>query len=132
MTADQDWVVGRLARVQGVRHAVVCSVDGLLKARSEGTGQEEADRLAARCSGLLSLARDQAGEFGTGDRALHQLMVGHEGGYLFVRSAAARSCLAVVTEPVINAALIAQEMQAMVLKLGEQTLATPARGSGMT
>jgi predicted regulator of Ras-like GTPase activity (Roadblock/LC7/MglB family) len=129
MTADQDWVVGRLARVQGVRHAVVCSVDGLLRARSEGTGQEEADRLAARCSGLLSLARDQAGEFGTGDRALYQLMVGHEGGYLFVRSAAARSCLAVVTEPVINAALIAQEMQAMVLKLGEETLATPARGT---
>ncbi|MFC6882146.1 MULTISPECIES: roadblock/LC7 domain-containing protein [Actinomadura] len=131
MTADHDWVVGRLARVQGVRHAIVCSVDGLLKARSESTGPEEADRLSARCSGLLSLARDQAGEFGTGEKALYQLMVGHEGGYLFVRSAAARSCLAVVTGPVINAALIAQEMQAMVLKLGEQTLATPARGGGM-
>ncbi|WP_207401124.1 roadblock/LC7 domain-containing protein [Actinomadura roseirufa] len=132
MTADQDWVVGRLARVQGVRHAIVCSVDGLLKARSESIGQEEGDRLAARCSGLLSLARDQAGEFGSGAKAFHQLMVGHEGGYLFVRSAAARSCLAVVAEPVINAALVAQEMQAMVLKLGEQTLATPARGNGLS
>ena len=127
MIDGQDWVVRHLAQVQGVRHAIVCTVDGLVKARSEGTEREVAERLAARCSGLLSLGRDHAGEFGSGGKALHQAMVGYDGGYLLVRGATVRSCVAVVAGPMINAELVAQEMQAMVLKLEESPSGAPRR-----
>jgi hypothetical protein len=53
---------------------------------------------------------------------------GH-GGYLFVRGAGDGSHLAVVTEQVVDPALIAQQMQAQVLKIGAPNLGTPARES---
>jgi hypothetical protein len=51
---------------------------------------------------------------------------GH-GGYLFVRGAGDGSHLAVVTDRVVDPALIAQQMQAQVLKIGASNLATPTR-----
>jgi hypothetical protein len=54
-------------------------------------------------------------------------MVEFDGGFLFVRGAGDGSRLAVVTEPVIDPALVAQQMQAQVLVIGERTLSTPTR-----
>ncbi|MFE0148665.1 roadblock/LC7 domain-containing protein [Nonomuraea sp. NPDC059007] len=127
MQQDQDWMIGEVVWVPGVRHVVVLSSDGLLKARSAGTPRDVADRLSAACSGLQSLAQSVGREFGMDGGAVKELMVGFEGGYLFARSAGTGSHLVVITEPVVDPRLIAQQMQAQVIKIGERNFSTPAR-----
>jgi hypothetical protein len=113
--------------VTGVRHAVVATADGLVRARSEGTDEEVADRVAAACAGLHSLGKSLAREFGAAGRSVQQVLVGFDGGYLFVRRAGDGSNLAVVTEAAIDPAVIGQQMQAAVVKIGEQAFTTPPR-----
>jgi predicted regulator of Ras-like GTPase activity (Roadblock/LC7/MglB family) len=113
-----------------VRDAVVLSSDGLVVARSEGTAVDVADRLAATCAGLQSLARSIGKEFGSNGKAVRHLMLEFDGGYLFARRAGDGSHLTVVTEPAVDPALIAQQMQAQVCKIGERNLAAPARDTG--
>ncbi|WP_327092852.1 roadblock/LC7 domain-containing protein [Nonomuraea sp. NBC_01738] len=127
MQQDQDWMIDEVVWVPGVRHVVVLSSDGLLKARSAGTPRDVADRLSAACSGLQSLSQSVGREFGAGTKAVRELMVGFDGGYLFARSAGTGTHLVVITEPVVDPRLIAQQMQAQVIKLGERNFSTPAR-----
>jgi predicted regulator of Ras-like GTPase activity (Roadblock/LC7/MglB family) len=86
-----------------------------------------ADRVAAACAGLHSLGQSIGREFGAGTRAVQQVLLGFDGGYLFVRRAGDGSHLAVITDPVVDPALIGQQIQAQIIKLGEGNLATPAR-----
>ncbi|HEY3954941.1 MAG TPA: roadblock/LC7 domain-containing protein [Streptosporangiaceae bacterium] len=120
-------MIDEVTWVQGVRHVVVATSDGLVTARSDGTSEDVADRMAAACAGLHSLGRSVGKEFGTASRAVHQVMVGFDGGYLFVRRAGDGSHLAVVTEQVVDPGLIGQQMQAQVVKIGDRNLATPPR-----
>jgi predicted regulator of Ras-like GTPase activity (Roadblock/LC7/MglB family) len=129
MTTDQGWMLDEVTGVKGVRHAVVLTADGLVKARSTPTSREVAERLAAACAGLKSIGQSLARQFGAAGTASRQVMVefdGH-GGYLFVRGAGDGSHLAVVTEHAVDPALIAQQMQAQVLKIGTANLGMPAR-----
>jgi predicted regulator of Ras-like GTPase activity (Roadblock/LC7/MglB family) len=123
---DNSWMLELIRTVRGVRHVVVLTSDGLLKVRTDHTPQDVADKLAAACAGLTALGQGISKEFGTG-AGPRQVMVEFDGGYLFVRGAGDGSRLAVVTEPVIDPALIAQQMQAQVLVIGERTLSTPTR-----
>ncbi len=125
---DNSWMLDEIRSVRGVRHAVVLTSDGLLKVRTEHTDGDIADKLAAACAGLTSLGRGISDEFGSGGEP-RQVMVEFEGGFLFVREAGDGSRLAVVTESVIDPALIAQQMQMQVLQIGERTLSTPTRKS---
>lgn len=125
---DNSWMLDEIRSVRGVRHAVVLTSDGLLKVRTEHTDGDIADKLAAACAGLTSLGRGISDEFGGGGEP-RQVMVEFEGGFLFVREAGDGSRLAVVTESVIDPALIAQQMQMQVLQIGERTLSTPTRNS---
>lgn len=127
MTQIQNWMLDEVTWVQGVRHAVVATSDGLVQARSDGTSRDVADRVAAACAGLHSLGQSIGREFGTGTRAVHQVLLGFEGGYLFVRRAGDGSHLAVITDPAIDPALIGQQMQAQIIKIGEGNFATAAR-----
>lgn len=129
MTTDQSWMLDEVTGVKGVRHAVVLSADGLVKAHSGHTSREVAERLAAACAGLRSIGQSMARQFGVGGTASRQVMVEFDshGGYLFVRGAGNGSHLAVVTEHAVDPALIAQQMQAQVLKIGTANLGTPAR-----
>ena len=122
-----NWMIDEVTWVKGVRHVVVATSDGLVTARSEQTGEDIADRLAAACAGLHSLGRSVSREFGSGSHDAHQVMVGFDGGYLFVRRAGDGSHLAVVTEAVVDPALIGQQMQAQVGKIGQRNLAAPPR-----
>lgn len=124
---DNSWMLELVRTVRGVRHVVVLTADGLLKVRTDHTPTDVADKLAAACAGLSALGQGISKEFGTG-AGPRQVMVEFDGGYLFVRGAGDGSRLAVVTEPVIDPALVAQQMQAQVLAIGERTLATPTRG----
>jgi predicted regulator of Ras-like GTPase activity (Roadblock/LC7/MglB family) len=127
-----NWMIDEVTWVQGVRHVVVATSDGLVTARSEGSSDETAERLAAACAGLHSLGRSVGREFGSGTHNVQQVMVGFDGGYLFVRRAGDGSHLAVVTEQVVDPALIGQQMQAQILKIGQRNLATPPRHSAVT
>jgi predicted regulator of Ras-like GTPase activity (Roadblock/LC7/MglB family) len=124
---DNSWMLELIRAVRGVRHVVVLTSDGLLKVRTDHTPADVADKLAAACAGLTALGQGVSKEFGTG-AGPRQVMVEFDGGYLFVRGAGDGSRLAVVTEPVIDPALVAQQMQAQVLVIGERTLSTPTRG----
>lgn len=128
-TADQNWMLDEVTGVPGIRCAVVLSADGLVKAYSAGTSRDDADRLAAACAGLKSIGRSLARQFADGGSTSRQVMVEFDGrgGYLFVRGAGDGSHLAVVTDRVVDPALIAQQMQAQVLKIGAHNLATPTR-----
>lgn len=129
MTANQNWMLDEVIGVRGIRHAVVLSADGLVKAHSAGTSEESAEVLAAACAALKSIGQSLAKRFADGNGTSRQVMVefGGHGGYLFVRGAGDGSHLAVVTEQAVDPALIAQQMQAQVLKIGEANLATPLR-----
>lgn len=124
---DNSWMLELIRTVRGVRHVVVLTSDGLLKVRTDHTPADVADKLAAACAGLTALGQGISKEFGTG-AGPRQVMVEFDGGFLFVRGAGDGSRLAVVTEAVIDPALVAQQMQAQVLVIGERTLATPTRG----
>jgi predicted regulator of Ras-like GTPase activity (Roadblock/LC7/MglB family) len=123
---DNSWMLELIRTVRGVRHVVVLTSDGLLKVRTDHTPPDTADKLAAACAGLSALGQGISKEFGTGAGA-RQVMVEFDGGFLFVRGAGDGSRLAVVTEAVIDPALVAQQMQAQVLMIGERTLSTPTR-----
>jgi predicted regulator of Ras-like GTPase activity (Roadblock/LC7/MglB family) len=123
---DNSWMLELIRTVRGVRHVVVLTSDGLLKVRTDHTPADVADKLSAACAGLAALGQGISKEFGTG-AGPRQVMVEFDGGYLFVRGAGDGSRLAVVTEPVIDPALVAQQMQAQVLVIGERTLSTPTR-----
>lgn len=125
-TGDDSWMLELIKAVRGVRHVVVLTSDGLLKVRTNHTPVDVADKLAAACAGLTALGYGVSNEFGAG-AGVRQVMVEFDGGFLFVRGAGDGSRLAVVTEPTIDPALVAQQMQAQVLAIGERTLATPTR-----
>ncbi len=125
----RDWMVADVASVSGVRHVVVLSTDGLLMARSEGTGRDSADRLAAACSGLQSLAKGLGREFGTGSKAVIQQMVEFDGGFLFMVAAGQGSYLAVVTDVAVDPQLIAQQMRIQVNRIGSHLSSPPRQGA---
>ena len=125
-SGDSSWMLELIRTVRGVQHVVVLSSDGLLKVRTDHTPAETAEKLAAACAGLASLGHGISKEFGSGTMP-RQVMVEFEGGFLFVRGAGDGSRLAVVTQGAIDPSLIAQQMQAQVLLIGERTLGTPTR-----
>ncbi|WP_402466349.1 roadblock/LC7 domain-containing protein [Isoptericola aurantiacus] len=118
-----SWMLDLVADVRGVRHAVVLSSDGLVKVRTDVTDPDTADKLAAACAGLVALGLSMGREFGEDD-TLRQVVVEFGGGFLFVRGAGDGSRLAVVTDAGVDPGLVAQQMQAQVLMIGEGTLGT--------
>ncbi|HEV6951721.1 MAG TPA: roadblock/LC7 domain-containing protein [Promicromonospora sp.] len=126
-TDGNSWMLELISGVRGVRHVVVLTSDGLMKVRTDHTPLDIADKVAAACAGLAALGIGMSREFGNSD-TIRQVMVEFDGGFLFVRGAGDGSRLAVITESVIDPALIAQQMQAQVLMIGERTLGTEAIG----
>ncbi|GAA1875482.1 roadblock/LC7 domain-containing protein [Myceligenerans crystallogenes] len=122
---ENSWMLELISGVRGVRHVVVLTSDGLMKVRTDQTPVDVADKVSAACAGLAALGIGMSREFGTGD-SIRQVVVEFEGGFLFVRGAGDGSRLAVVTDANIDPALVAQQMQAQVLMIGERTLRTEA------
>ncbi|GAA0955878.1 roadblock/LC7 domain-containing protein [Actinocorallia libanotica] len=134
MTGQKDlsWMIGEMSGVPGVRHVVVLSADGLLITCSPNTGRDDAERLAAFCASLHSIASSVAkahGEHQDGRAPfVRQQMVEFQGGFLFVQLAGDNSRLAVVTEPRIDPARVGQEMALQVRRIREG-LSVAARGT---
>ncbi|MEV4560410.1 roadblock/LC7 domain-containing protein [Kitasatospora sp. NPDC049285] len=127
MTTNPDlgWLLTDIVNVPEVQHAVVVSNDGLEIGRSPRIGRDDAERLAAACSGLQSLSRGVAQGFGDGSGVTRQIIIEYGGGYLFIVAAGAGAHLAVVTGEAVDAGLVAYQMQMLVERIGTHLTAPP-------
>lgn len=121
---ELDWLLANMvANVDRVRQAVILSADGLAISASPGTPPDEADHLAALTSGLHSLARGAGQQLSGGE--VRQTVVEMDAALLFIAAAGRGTCLAVVTEPDVDAGLIAYEMAVLVKRVGKHMVANP-------
>ncbi|WP_371480141.1 roadblock/LC7 domain-containing protein [Kitasatospora sp. NBC_00315] len=123
--SDLGWLLADIVTVPEVQHAVVVSNDGLEIGRSRAIERDDAERLAAACSGLQSLARGVAQGFGGPRSATRQIIVEYGGGYLFIVAAGAGAHLAVVTGEAVDAGLVAFQMQVLVERIGAHLTSPP-------
>lgn len=123
--SDLGWLLADIATVPEVQHAVVVSNDGLEIGRTARIGRDDAERLAAACSGLQSLARGVAQGFGGHTSSTRQIVVEYGGGYLFLVAAGAGAHLAVVTGEAVDAGLVAYQMQVLVERIGTHLTSPP-------
>ncbi|MFD4945539.1 roadblock/LC7 domain-containing protein [Streptomyces sp. NPDC058409] len=124
--ADTSWLLGTIPQLQGVRHTLLVTSDGLVKAQCENTPRDTAERTAAAVGGAQSLAKGIAAEFGPEGAVPLQSVVAFTDGHMFMRAAAEGSVLVVVTDAQADPGAVAQFMAQQVQQLG-RNLATPAR-----
>ncbi len=128
---NMDWMLRDLMKsVPQTRHVVLLSSDGLCMARL-GADEETADRLAAACAGLQSLAGAIAAELPEGDGRMRLVAIEVGGGFFYLMAAGVGAYLAVLAEAGVDAGLMGQCMRSLVARLGEH-LSSPPRVDGRT
>lgn len=113
-----NWLLSQFAaNTPEVIDAIAVSSDGLLIATSSRLGREDADRLAAITSAIMSLALGAGTvyEMGTPNKVIIDL----DGGYLLVSSISAGSTLGVLTTRQANLGNLAYEMAVFANRAGE-------------
>jgi predicted regulator of Ras-like GTPase activity (Roadblock/LC7/MglB family) len=100
----------------GVLHALLVTVDGLARARSDGLGQDTADTLAAAACGLVSLAAGAAGTVGLGP--LCQTIVELGEGHLFLAGVGTGDTLLVVARRGCEMGRVGYEMALLGGRIG--------------
>lgn len=125
--ANFDWMLKELADgVHGTRQIVVLSADGLRIAR-HGGDPDAADRLAAACAGLQSLAAAVATEIPESDGKMRMVIIEVNGGYFYMMAAGAGAYLAVLAEETVDAGLIGTRMRDLVVRIGAHLTSPPRR-----
>ncbi|MGW6912985.1 roadblock/LC7 domain-containing protein [Kitasatospora sp. NPDC054939] len=125
---NMDWMLKDLAdSVPHTRHIVVLSADGLRMAQ-HGTEPDAADRLAAACAGLQSLAAAVGHEFPHGDGRMRMVVIEMGGGFFYLMAAGARAYLAVLADDAVDAGLMGQRMRDLVARIGEHLTTPPRNG----
>lgn len=128
--ANMDWMLKDLAEsIPHTRHVVVLSADGLRMAQY-GTETDTADRLAAACAGLQSLAAAVASEFPESDGKMRLVVIEITGGFFYLMAAGARAYLAVLADEGVDAGLIGARMRDLVARIGAH-LSSPPRHDGL-
>ena len=124
-----DWMLKDLAEgVPQTRHVVVLSADGLRMAQY-GADTDTADRLAAACAGLQSLAGAVAAELPHSDGRMRLVVIEMDGGFFYLMAAGAGAYLAVLADEGVDAGLMGQRMRDLVPRIGEH-LSSPPRHDG--
>ncbi|MEU3461984.1 roadblock/LC7 domain-containing protein [Streptomyces sp. NPDC006733] len=124
--ANFDWLLKDLAEgVPQTRHVVVLSSDGLCMAQY-GTERDTAERLAAACAGLQSLAAAVAAEVPHSDGRMRMVVIEITGGFFYLMAAGERAYLAVLADEGVDAGLMGLRMRDLVARIGEH-LSTPRR-----
>lgn len=101
-----DWMLRDLADgVPGIQQIVVLSADGLRIARYGGN-PDAADRVAAACAGLQSLAAAVASEVPSSDGTMKMVLIEIDGGYFYLMSAGANAYLAVLANQIAEPGLM--------------------------
>ncbi|MFH8795197.1 roadblock/LC7 domain-containing protein [Streptomyces sp. NPDC017941] len=125
--ANFDWMLKELADgVYGVRQIVVLSADGLRIARYGGD-PDGADRLAAACAGLQSLATAVATEIPESDGNMRMVIIEINGGYFYMMAAGTGAYLAVLAEETVDAGMISNRMRDLVVRIGAHLTSPPRR-----
>ncbi|MEV6399026.1 roadblock/LC7 domain-containing protein [Streptomyces sp. NPDC051907] len=128
---NMDWMLKDLAEgVPQTRNVVVLSADGLRMAQY-GAETDTADRLAAACAGLQSLAGAVAAELPHSDGQMRLVVIEMNGGFFYLMAAGAGAYLAVLADDGVDAGLMGQRMRDLVLRIGEHLSTTP-RNEGQT
>jgi predicted regulator of Ras-like GTPase activity (Roadblock/LC7/MglB family) len=130
MSPDQarpsvDWMLEDLVRgVPGTRDVVVLSADGLRIGHSN-TDTEAADRLAAACSGLQSLAAAISEMHPGAERGVNLVVIEAAGGFFYLMAAGAGAYLAVLADETVDPGLMGQQMRDLVARLGDHLSSAP-------
>jgi predicted regulator of Ras-like GTPase activity (Roadblock/LC7/MglB family) len=114
-----------LERTPGTQHALVVSRDGLKLRWSGHLTLDQADQLAAICSGIQALAQGASVEFGNGNGGVRHSMTEFYGGLLFVVEAGDGAHLAVVAEDGADPGVVGHRMTELVEQMGEHLRAEP-------
>ncbi|MGW1890879.1 roadblock/LC7 domain-containing protein [Streptomyces sp. NPDC002004] len=126
-----DWMLKDLYNsVPGVQQIVVLSADGLRIAQYGGD-PDAADRIAAACSGLQSLAGALATEIPESDGRMRLVIIEINNGYFYMMAAGAGAYLAVLTDVVAEAGYVSAFMRDCVGRIGDH-LTSPPRRDGQT
>lgn len=129
--ANLDWMLKELADgVPQVQQIVVLSADGLRIAR-HGGDPDGADRLAAACAGLQSLASAVAAEIPLSDGRMRLVVIEVGGGFFYLMEAGTGAYLAVLADETVDAGLVGARMRDMVVRIGAH-LTSPPRHDGQT
>ncbi|WP_371672623.1 roadblock/LC7 domain-containing protein [Streptomyces sp. NBC_00289] len=129
--ANFDWMLKDLADgVPGIEMIVVLSADGLRIARHGGE-PDAADRVAAACAGLQSLAGAVAQEIPDSDGRMRMVIIEVNGGYFYLMAAGANAYLAVLSDVVAEPGLMSNRMRDLVVRIGAH-LTSPPRRNGQT
>jgi predicted regulator of Ras-like GTPase activity (Roadblock/LC7/MglB family) len=129
--ANFDWMLKDLADgVPGIQQIVVLSADGLRIARYGGD-PDAADRVAAACAGLQSLAGAVASEIPGSDGRMKMVIIEINGGYFYLMAAGANAYLAVLSDVVAEPGLMSNRMRDLVVRIGAH-LTSPPRRNGQT
>ncbi|MBA2946400.1 roadblock/LC7 domain-containing protein [Streptomyces himalayensis] len=125
--ANFDWMLKELADgVGGIRQIVVLSADGLRIAR-HGGDPDAADRLAAACAGLQSLAGAVATEIPDSDGQMRMVIIEVRGGFFYMMAAGANAYLAVLASEIVDAGLLSSRMRDLVVRIGAHLTSPPRR-----
>ncbi|MFD7132556.1 roadblock/LC7 domain-containing protein [Streptomyces sp. NPDC059894] len=127
--ANFDWLLKELYDgVPGIEMIVVLSADGLRIARYAGD-PDAADRVAAACAGLQSLAGAVGQEIHSSDGEMQLVVIELNGGYFYLMSAGANAYLAVLADVRCEAGRMSGMMRDLVVRIGAH-LTTPPRYNG--
>ncbi|MFJ3230964.1 roadblock/LC7 domain-containing protein [Streptomyces sp. NPDC086787] len=110
-------LTGLVDQVAEVNHAVVLSEDGLLVGKSTGLPRDDAERLAATASGLVSLGKGVSMDFRGGP--VRRTVVEMAGGHLILASAGPGAHLAVLTGQGAEVTAVAHRMEILAARVGE-------------
>ncbi|QEV17163.1 MULTISPECIES: roadblock/LC7 domain-containing protein [Streptomyces] len=125
--ANFDWMLKELADgVPQTRQIVVLSADGLRIARYGGD-PDAADRIAAACAGLQSLAAAVATEIPHSDGGMKMVIIEIDGGYFYMMAAGAGAYLAVLADETVDAGLVGTRMRDLVVRIGAHLTSPPRR-----
>ncbi|MBG0856601.1 MULTISPECIES: roadblock/LC7 domain-containing protein [Streptomyces] len=125
--ANFDWMLQDLAKgVPGIQMIVVLSADGLRIAR-HGGDPDTADRVAAACAGLQSLASAVADEIPTSDGQMRMILIEVNGGYFYLMAAGPNAYLAVLSNIVAEPGLMSAQMRDLVDRIGPHLTSPPRR-----
>jgi predicted regulator of Ras-like GTPase activity (Roadblock/LC7/MglB family) len=119
-------LTGLVDRVAEVSHAVVLSEDGLVVSKSTGFPRDDAERLAATASGLMSLSKGVSMDFRGGP--VRQALIEMANSYLILTSAGTGAHLVVLTGPGADVGVVAYQMNMLVKKIGEHLKQAPRAG----
>nr|WSY56178.1 roadblock/LC7 domain-containing protein [Streptomyces sp. NBC_00886] len=129
--ANFDWMLKELADgVPGIEMIVVLSADGLRIARYGGD-PDAADRVAAACAGLQSLASAVAHEIPDSDGTMRMVIIEINGGYFYLMAAGSNAYLAVLSDVVAEPGMMSNRMRDLVVRIGAH-LTSPPRRNGQT